>query len=155
MISRTAEYALRALVHLAAVHGEQPSQTVEQIATGTRVPVGYLAKVLQSLTRAGLLTSRRGIGGGFRLAKAPGETSVYEVIQAVDPIPRIHQCPLGLEWHGTQLCPLHKGLDDAMSLMEAQFRATTIGRLIEKTEGSAESPFAEKKCDFPNGSATN
>jgi len=134
MISQTAEYALRALVHLAAVRSEQPSQTVGQIAKETRVPVGYLAKVLQSLTHAGLLTSQRGLGGGFRLAKAPNETSVYEVVQAVDPIPRILHCPLGLEWHSTHLCPLHKSLDDAMSLIERQFRATTIQELVEQPD---------------------
>lgn len=136
MISQTAEYALRALVHMATVlrDSNQPSQTIGQIAVGTQVPAGYLAKVLQSLVRAGLLASQRGIGGGFRMVKAPDETSVYEVIQAVDPIPRIRHCPLGLEWHSTHLCPLHKSLDDAMSLIERQFRATTIQELVEQPD---------------------
>lgn len=146
MISQTAEYALRALVHMATVlhNSDQPSQTIGQIAAGTQVPAGYLAKVLQNLTRAGLLASQRGIGGGFRLVKAPGETSVYEVIQAVDPIARIRHCPLGLAWHSTQLCPLHKGLDDAMALMEAQFRATTIEALIEAPQ---------TRTDIPSGAS--
>lgn len=155
MISRTAEYALRALVHMASVYNEQPLETVEQIAAVTKVPVGYLAKVLQSLTRAGLLISQRGIGGGFRLAKAPGETSVYEVIQAVDPIPRILVCPLGLEWHSTHLCPLHKSMDDAMSVMEAQFRATTIENLIEPLRSVEHGASEQETCDFPRGMGTS
>src|SRR5688572_3492521 len=100
MISLTAEYALRAMVHLAA-SADNPSQNVGQIAAATRVPAGYLSKVLQSLSRAGLIVSQRGLGGGFRLAQSPKNTSIYEVIQAVDPIQRILTCPLGLEAHST------------------------------------------------------
>ena len=146
MISQTAEYALRAMVHLAATSREQPPQTVEQIAAGTRVPAGYLAKVLQGLARAGLVTSQRGIGGGFRLSKPPDETTIYEVVQAVDPIRRIYHCPLGLPAHGTNLCPLHRRLDDAMEAIEAQFRATTLAQLLEEPTGSKSE---EKPCAFP------
>lgn len=137
VISRTAEYALRAVVHLAADSGANPSQTVGQIAAGTRVPAGYLAKVLQSLSRAGLIASQRGLGGGFRLVKSPGETSIFEVIQAVDPIQRIRTCPLGLDAHGTNLCPLHRRLDDAMALIEEQFRTTTIAEVLGDTDSSS------------------
>lgn len=149
MISQTAEYALRALVHMAASYTEQPLQTVDQIATGTQVPTGYLAKVLQGLTRAGLLTSQRGIGGGFRLAKAASEITVFEVVQAVDPIPRILECPLGLAAHSTRLCPLHRGLDDAMALIESQFRATTIASLLEEPSENGPATFGEKAGKLP------
>ena len=158
IISRTAEYALRAVVHLAAgqtesisrngVSQNNVSQTVEQIAQGTRVPAGYLSKVLQSLSRAGLIASQRGLGGGFRLVKTPGETSILEVIQAVDPIERIRTCPLGLDAHGTNLCPLHKRLDDAMAFIEEQFRTTTIAELLEKPAGRRRTARNEL-CVFP------
>jgi Rrf2 family protein len=108
-------------VHLAATEGESVSQTVGQIAAGTHVPAGYLAKVLQSLSRSGIIASQRGLGGGFRLARLPRETSIYDVMQAVDPVQRIRECPLGLDAHGTNLCPLHKRLDDAMSQIEEHF----------------------------------
>ena len=69
MISQTVEYALRAAVYLAA---ESPAaRTTEQIAKATRVPAAYLSKVLQSLARAKIVASRRGIGGGMTLAKDP------------------------------------------------------------------------------------
>jgi Rrf2 family protein len=149
VISRTAEYALRAVVHLAAGEDESASQTVGQIAEGTRVPAGYLAKVLQSLSRTGIIISQRGLGGGFRLSKTARDTSVYEVIQAVDPIERIHSCPLGLDAHGTNLCPLHKRLDDATALIEAQFRATSIAELIEVPKGKKQLSSQEELCAFP------
>src|SRR5438552_12808724 len=94
MFSQKVEYALRAVVHLAAKAPQ--AQTTEQIATATRVPPAYLAKVLQQLVHAGVLRSQRGVGGGIALVKSPGELSLLEVVSAVDPIQRIQECPLGL-----------------------------------------------------------
>jgi len=128
MISQTVEYALRAMVYLAQ-HPEQ-SHTNHQIARVTRVPIGYLAKVLQGLSRAGLITSRRGLGGGFALAKPAYEITIYEVIQAVDPIPRITSCPLKLKAHRDRLCPLHQRLDNAWELVEQSFRSTTLSDIV-------------------------
>jgi len=52
------------------------------------------------------------------------------VVNAVDPIPRIQTCPLGLKEHGVNLCPLHRRLDDAYSLVERAFASTTLDELI-------------------------
>lgn len=146
MISQTAEYALRAVVHLATIqqnsvqengvqeNGAVPvmvSQTAQQIASATQVPSGYLSKVLQTLSRAGLILSQRGLGGGFTLARPSQEITVYEVVQAVDPLRRIRECPLGLEAHRAALCPLHAKLDSATTLVEKSFRETTIGALSQ------------------------
>lgn len=130
MISQTAEYALRAMVYLA----QEPdrSHTNQQIALSTRVPIGYLAKVLQNLSKAGLITSRRGLGGGFALARPAEEITIYEVVQAVDPIPRITSCPLKLKAHRDKLCPLHQRLDNAWELVEQSFRSTTLADIIDE-----------------------
>ncbi len=135
MISQTTEYALRAVVWLGA-NPEKPL-TAQQIAEATRVPAGYLAKVLQGLSRAGLLHSQRGLGGGFTLAKAPNTLTMWEVVQAVDPLKRIHECPLGFESHGTELCALHQQIDSAIAQIEKSFSACKISKLIEKTDGSS------------------
>lgn len=134
MISKTAEYALRAVVHLANTADEAISQTLGQIAEGTQVPSGYLSKVLQQLARAGIVNSQRGIGGGFQLAQLPSEITVYDVVQPVDPIGRIPRCPLGLANHQQSLCPLHAALDAAAAELEASFRSTTIAQLCEGTK---------------------
>ena len=92
MISQTAEYALRAVVVL----GSQPDRpmTTQEIARVSRVPGGYLSKVLQSLGRAGLVEARRGLRGGYVLSKPLDQLTVYDVVNAVDPLKRIHHCPL-------------------------------------------------------------
>lgn len=130
MISRTAEYALRAVVWLATT--PQTPQTTRQVAEGTHVPRGYLSKVLQSLAERGIVNSQRGLGGGFVLARPPAELTVLAVINAVDPLERIERCPLNLKSHQTELCPLHRRLDDALALIERTFASCTIAELIDR-----------------------
>ena len=144
MISQTAEYALRAVVFLAH---EDESKTTQQIADVTRVPAGYLSKVLQSLVRSGLVESQRGIGGGISLAKRPEKITVLEVVNAVDPVQRIVTCPLGIKSHGANLCPMHRRLDDATALVERAFRKSTIAELIKEPAQS------KPLCEFPSASA--
>jgi Rrf2 family protein len=128
MISPTAEYALRAIVALAQGGGK--AVVTPAIAEMTRVPPGYLPKVLQTLRRAGLVDSRRGLGGGFTLARPASQITVLDVVNAVDPVKRIERCPLGIETHGTNLCPLHKRLDEATEMVEKSFASTTIEDLL-------------------------
>ena len=144
MLSQTVEYALRAATFMASAPDE--SHTVERIAEATQVPVAYLAKVLQQLVRGGIAGSRRGVGGGFTLAKPPARLRILEIVQAVDPIQRISTCPLGLAAHGRRLCPLHRRLDDALASMEAAFASTTLAEVL------AEPSRSRPLCEFPAAS---
>ncbi len=146
MISPTAEYALRAVVAIAQSNGE-PVVT-STIAEITRVPPGYLPKVLQTLRKAGLVDSKRGLGGGFTLARPAEEVTVLEVVNAVDPIKRISRCPLEIDSHGTDLCPLHKRLDEATELVERSFASTTIAELLSTPGRSAPLCQPAKPCDL-------
>ena len=128
MISQTAEYALRAVVFLADQEGR--ACTTARVSQGTQVPAGYLAKVMQSLSRSRVVNSQRGLHGGFTLVKDPEDLTLLEVINAVDPIQRFHECPLNIEHHGPDLCPLHRKLDDAGRLLEQEFGDTTVATLL-------------------------
>ncbi|MBL9123675.1 MAG: Rrf2 family transcriptional regulator [Planctomycetaceae bacterium] len=143
MISQTVEYALRAVVHLASHPGA--AQTTDQIASATRVPRAYLSKVLQSLTRGGIVHSQRGIGGGMSLARPADALTILEVVNSVDPIQRIKNCPLGLAAHGVHLCPLHHRLDAALASVEKAFGATTLAEIL------AEPTTSIPLCPFPSG----
>ncbi len=134
-ISQSAEYALRAVVWLAA-HPERTLSTLA-IAKGTRVPAGYLSKVLQGLARAGLVQSCSGRTGGFSLTRSPSDMSVLDIVNAVDPVRRIRTCPLGLTAHGQKLCALHARLDEAASSTELAFGCTTIAQLIDNERPAA------------------
>ena len=129
MISQTAEYALRAMVYLADREGSP--RTNAQIAEATEIPVGYLAKVMQSLSRAKLVKSQRGLNGGFVLAEDGSALTILEIVNVVDPIRRYPECPLGIASHGKTLCPLHRRLDDAAAAVEEAFGDTSLKDLLE------------------------
>jgi Rrf2 family nitric oxide-sensitive transcriptional repressor len=131
MFSQTAEYALRAVVYLASK--PEAAQTTLQIAEATKVPAGYLSKVLQGLARHGVVHAQRGLHGGFTLAAGPECLTVLDVLQAVDPIRRIRSCPLGLKGH-INLCPLHRRLDNALAMVEEALRSSTIAELLTEPD---------------------
>lgn len=134
MFSKTMEYALRASVHLALHKGE--AQTAQQIAESTQVPQGYLSKILQLLAKSELVTSQRGLGGGFVLRRPAHEISIFDVAQAVDPLPRIHTCPLALEAHTRRLCSLHARMDQAYLNVEMVFRQSTLQEMLDEPNPS-------------------
>ena len=141
MISQTVEYALRAIVTIAQ-HNGTPC-TAQKISEITHVPAPYLSKMMQGLVRANLVTSKRGLHGGFVLLKDAADLTIWEVVDAVEPIKRIRQCPLGINSHEGTLCPLHRRLDNAMASVEDSFRETSVAELLAQP-GSV-SPLCEDK----------
>lgn len=133
MFSQSAEYVLRAMVMLAAE--DDRASTAPLLAGATGVPPDYLAKLLQMLARAGLVRSRRGLHGGFALARPPEKITVWDCIAAVDRPRRILSCPLGLPVHRSRLCPLHRRLDNAMAHVEDVFRHTTLAEIVREGGG--------------------
>jgi Rrf2 family protein len=130
VVSLTAEYALRAVAYLAMEFGEP--RTVHQIAEATQVPADYLSKVLQELSKLGLVRSQRGLYGGFSLLRDPAELTVLEVVKGVSPIHRVTRCPLQREGHEPgHLCPLHQLLDEAVEHLEQSFSDATIASLVD------------------------
>ena len=118
--------------------------TTQEIADVTRVPAGYLSKVLGSLARAGLCTRSAGSTAGSRSRRKPEDVSVLDVINAVDPIQHITTCPLGLKAHGKRLCPLHRRLDDAMASIEKAFGDSTLADLL--ADPSPSRPLCDVAC---------
>ncbi len=142
MISQTAEYALRAMVVL--LDPETPAGSyigAHEIAARTKVPVDYMAKILNSLAKCQLVMAQRGKNGGCKAARPAAEISVLDIVQAVDPIRRIESCPLKLVSHGVRLCPLHRRLDDAFRTVEEAFRSTTMAELL--SEPTSSKPLCE------------
>jgi Rrf2 family protein len=128
MLSKTAEYALRAVTYLSA-EVEKPA-SADLLAKKTKVPRRYLTRVLQDLAAAGLVCSRPGPGGGYDLAVETDQLTILDVVNAVAPLERIRSCPLGLKSH-TKLCPLHTELDKVYATTEAAFARVTLKQLVD------------------------
>lgn len=128
MISQTVEYSLRAVMVLAGQKGEP--MTVKEIADIAKVPAPYLSKTMKDLVRAEIVQSRRGLGGGFKLARKPEEISIWDITEAIDPIKRIQTCPLGIAGH-VDLCPLHRRIDQSIAHVEEAFQASTLAEILK------------------------
>ncbi len=82
-ISAKVDYAVRAAVELAAAAGERPVKA-ERLAAAQGIPLNFLENILGELRHAGIVRSQRGADGGFRLARAPDQITVADVIRAVE-----------------------------------------------------------------------
>jgi Rrf2 family transcriptional regulator, iron-sulfur cluster assembly transcription factor len=105
-LSQTTGYAIKALGCLndPACH----SRNTPEIARRTGVPKPYLAKIVNSLARQGLVASRRGVGGGITLARPPEEISLLQIVEAVEGKDWLGECLLGLdECSNLATCPTH------------------------------------------------
>ncbi|CAM5472663.1 MULTISPECIES: RrF2 family transcriptional regulator [Streptomyces] len=101
-ISARADYAVRAVLELAVRQGNGPVKA-EEIAAVQEIPHKFLEGILGDLRRAGIVDSRRGGGGGYRLAREAASITVADVIRAVDgPIVSVRgERPTGLSYSGT------------------------------------------------------
>ena len=129
MLSQTAEYALRAVVLLAA-RPSGATARVGELADALDIPQNYLSKTLHVLTRAGVLVSARGKGGGFALARPADTISLLEI---VDPFDRLGSKPVCLMGQGecseAHACAAHHTWKEVSSRVQGFFRKTTVAHL--------------------------
>ena len=83
-VSTRGDYASRALLSLALHAGDSRPTSVRDIAERTGLPQPYLEQILLALKGAGLVRSKRGVGGGYVLARDPGEIPLSAIVSAVD-----------------------------------------------------------------------
>jgi Rrf2 family protein len=107
MLSKSGIHAIRALVTLAELEPGTFAGTLS-IAEKIGAPRNYLGKLLQQLSRQGILESQKGLGGGFRLARDASEITLLEVVQPLDQLERWRMCILGRAKCGEENpCPIH------------------------------------------------
>lgn len=106
-LTRAADYAVRVMVHLATLPAEQRA-FLPDLADATSAPESFLSKVMQSLSRAELVTSRRGKAGGFAILPRGREATMREVIEAIDGPICLNVCLNGgKECERKSWCPAH------------------------------------------------
>lgn len=132
MLSSTAEYALRAVLHIAAAEPGAPHK-LEQIATALDVPRNYLSKTLHQLARAGVLRSERGPNGGFRLAVPAEQLTLDRVVEPFGAMKLARRCLLGQgECSDRTPCSVHAQWKLVAEPMRAFFRDTTVAALLQR-----------------------
>ncbi|MDZ7359459.1 MAG: Rrf2 family transcriptional regulator [candidate division KSB1 bacterium] len=120
IFSRQCEYALQAVLYLALQPPEKMTP-IKDLAKKLDIPSPFLAKILQNLTRQGLLTSLKGPTGGFALARPAKDITLFHIVNAVDGDDFMNNCVLGFpECSGKNPCSVHEkwaGVRDAIHEM--------------------------------------
>jgi Rrf2 family protein len=134
LYSRSAEYAIRAFVHLAQVPDGRYAM-VKQIAAEEEIPAHFLAKILQQLARKGMLRSSKGPTGGFSLRVPPGEVRLLDIVEALDGLSEYEKCASGLaECNDDMPCPLHDSWKALRSRIMDYLGRNTIADLAKALE---------------------
>ena len=147
--SRSAEYAIRAFVYLAAVPAGK-FVMVKHIASQTDIPTHFLAKILQQMARKAFLRSSKGPTGGFTLRMKAEEISLLKVVDAMDGLNDYQRCPGGLaECNDQAPCGMHDSWTAMRNYILNYLERTTIDELAKSLESkrrAAEKPKRGKKA---------
>jgi len=131
LIRRQTDYALRALVYLAARPGLVVS--AGEIAASEDIPLEFLLKIFQRFVKSGLVTSHRGAQGGFSLAKDPSGVTVLDVVETMQGKVAMNRCLLGKDGcpHGPR-CPLKKSWIAMEEKLAAYMAGITLQDLVRE-----------------------
>jgi Rrf2 family protein len=133
MLTKSTEYAIRALVYIQIQNWNKQRPGVEEIAKKIDAPMAYAAKILQSLTRHKLLSSVKGRGGGFFFSDNESDLTIYNVIHVMEGDDCLHKCGFGLNnCDKDNPCPLH---EKYISIRENYYnivKSETINALAQK-----------------------
>lgn len=131
-LTRGADYAVRIMIHLAGLP-ENERVLLPTLAGVSGAPASFLSKVLQALTRAGLISSRRGQQGGFELLPRGREATVLEVVEAIDGTVRLNLClNHGSHCIRQEWCAAHPIWEKAQSAMIEVLSTSKVAELAKQ-----------------------
>jgi Rrf2 family protein len=129
--SSSIEYAIHGLVFL-AVNGSDSATLAGDVAKAIKVPESYLRKVFQSLVRGGLVSSQRGVKGGFTLAREPARITLRDVVEAIDGSLPLYSCmKVKRGCTALEACPVSAAFEEARKKMAEVLEATTLASLTQ------------------------
>lgn len=134
-LSNKADYGMRALLDL-ALHREPHLVPIADIAERTKVPLKFLEQILLALKAAGLVDSKRGVGGGYSLLRSPEAITVADVVKVLDgPVQAVHcgsdaigRCP------EQEACSIRNVWIEASDAMERVLKRTSFADLAMRSE---------------------
>ena len=129
-LSLRGDYAVRAMLALAAVEPRAGPLSVPRIAERMSIPVRFLPQVMHDLGRAGLVAGRPGRLGGYRLARPAGEITVLDVVDAVDPDEPTRRCVLrGGPCNPEGRCAVHDLMIGATGALRSALSSRSLAEL--------------------------
>ncbi len=136
--SNACAYAIRAMARLAMVRPDG-YVLLDELCEGSDLPRHFVAKIFQELVRRGLLTSAKGRGGGFALARKPSKITLYDIVAVIDGVERLDQCVVGMEkCNDQQPCPQHDQWVAIRQQLATFLRETTLERMANTLQSKLE-----------------
>jgi len=136
-ITKAADYGLRAMYRL----GQSPmnvSSLIGDIANEMNIPAQFLHKVMPRLVKAGLVRSRRGARGGYKLAKQPSEITLLQIVQAIDGPIYINRCLFDHDdCTMEEYCPIRPVFQNAQDAMRKVLDDSSLADLVARKEAAA------------------
>lgn len=131
-ISRGAEYAIRAMLDVAATEKGEVART-RQVAEHQGIPKVFLPKIVQRLVQAGLLRAHRGPAGGIALSRPPGEINMRQIIEAMDGPIALNTCLLlPGECPRESICPIHEIWVKTQDELLRGLESITLSKLVTR-----------------------
>lgn len=130
MMSKTAVHAVKAVVALAEL-SEKGFQGTASLADRIGAPQNYLGKLLQTLARAGVVQSQKGLGGGFQLAKPPEQIRIFDIVDPIDHLSRWTGCLMGGALCAKDApCSMHEGWAKAREAYLGMLESSTVADVL-------------------------
>jgi len=131
-ITNASEYAIRAILQM----GQNPDKvyTVKELLLEiSDIPPKFLSKILQKLSQKKILSSTRGIKGGFKISKPLNELTLYDIVVAIDGPIALNKCLIdGFDCRRKRFCPVHTIWEEAQAELKKVLSKKTIENLIEE-----------------------
>lgn len=133
IFSKTCEYAIRAVLYIAHKSADGKRIGIKDIAAGIDSPELYLGKILQDLSRKGLINSVKGPNGGFYIAGESLSRPLSDIVEAIDGSGLFYGCALGLkQCSEINPCPLHHQFKSIRDEIKDLLNQTTIGNFNQQ-----------------------
>ena len=135
MFSKACEYAIRATVFIASEYKNEDKVGIEDICNNIEAPRPFTAKILQILARENILSSKKGVHGGFYMDEQQGNIKLIDVVYAIDGESLFTSCALGLNKCSEKApCPLHNKFKPIREGLKKVLESTTIKEMAKKIE---------------------
>lgn len=128
MFSKTCEYAIRAMMFIAKKSDQGVKVGIKEISKGISAPEHFIAKILQDLSRRGLVQSVKGPNGGFFVDDKSKKNTLADIVKAIDGDKLFTGCALGLKICSEKKpCPLHDAFKVIRKQIYTELQSATVG----------------------------
>ncbi len=132
MFSKACEYGIKAMIFITYFSEKGTRVSLKEIAGEIKTPVAFTAKIMQILSREGLLISTRGAAGGFLLATSADKITLAQIVSAIDGDQVFTGCGLGLEQcNALKPCPVHEKFAIVRDELALMLHSTSLMELSE------------------------